>query len=479
MKKRQKLRSKFWETGFAVAGIALIGVAGVSFVDTGSALVGECSGYTKLETATIKNSSGTTGPGQVIIYQQGSPATRYCAVLNHTGSAQGVYTTTTVSLTNGAGTKVTDSGNFRYYAGPVTVAVSATGCTKLAGSMVWNGSTYSYSKTGWCKAAPAPPPAPAPAPAPAPVPAPKPAPSPRPAPRPSPPAPAPAPPAIPAADANAVVTAGTLAVQMVIPAGNATKIKIQYGTNPLQQTGTTDEIPTNNADTTVKLTNLEPAATYSYTIIRSNDAGQSVASPTASFKTQGFNVVVRVADKKSKPVKGIPGTIAGTKLKATSDKDGIMRFNNLKSGNYQLGLKYNGQDFKQTLIVNPAGVSTEDAAKPQTAKAEFYINLDNLSTNTGQVTTDKPSPVPWILAVAGLLIVGAAWFIRRRRKFSNQFDFGSYGASDTPAPYVPPEPGDAPQAPAPPTQPHMGESLKDMVLKDMQDEAHRKRPPEQ
>jgi murein DD-endopeptidase MepM/ murein hydrolase activator NlpD len=146
-----------WEILVGLLVIVAVAAIGLKLYNRSHALVGVCSGYTVVTTADLKNAAGVAGPGQVTLYKYGTGPSKYCAVLNHTGSAQGVAIMTSVALTNASNVTVKDAGLFKYYAGPVTVAVT-NGCTRLAASIVWNGATYTYDNTGWCVGTVTPPP---------------------------------------------------------------------------------------------------------------------------------------------------------------------------------------------------------------------------------------------------------------------------------------------------------------------------------
>ncbi|HEX8226368.1 MAG TPA: hypothetical protein VF572_00705 [Candidatus Saccharimonadales bacterium] len=356
---------------------------------------------------------------------------------------------------------------------------------------------------------PAPAPVPAPAPAPTPVPAPAPAPRPStPTPRPGTPAPTPSPAAVPApsAEADATVTAGTLAARITVPAGNASKIRIAYGGNPVVLDKTTEDEQIQGSDLTITLTGLNPSSNYSYQIIRTNSSGQSATSPTTFFVTKGFSVVMHFVNDDSAGIAGVSGEIKSLDHKGSSDEDGLLRFNDVPSGDYEFSYVYEGQTHKQRIHPDAAGVSDEDASKADTAPVHYFINVDRLTIERKMVTDTpaaSPSKLPWILGVASAILLAVIIFIIRRRRGKPE-DYAYYDdlspavpgtpAGLPPAP-VPPapvplppassEPADIPklskqdmEAPQEPAQPHMGESLKEMVLRSMAEEARQKRGPD-
>lgn len=293
-----------------------------------------------------------------------------------------------------------------------------------------------------CLAArPAPPPAPSPtppAPAPTPAPSPDPRPSPVPAPTPRPATPTPAAPArVPAApglstEANAAVQSGTLAARLTIPAGNAANIRIQYGTNPVTLDRYSSDVSVSGSSATITITALDPATTYSYKIIRSNTLGQNASSPTTTFTTWGFNAVIHLVDNNSRGISGVPVEISKLKLTAKSNKDGIATFGPLPGGNYDLSIRYKKRVYNQSLIVNTAGISTQDAAQPDPANANFFINLEKLSASPGASVPVKSSPLPWIIGIVLLLAVGGFLAYRRFRiPYSDAFAYGGFGGGSS------------------------------------------------
>jgi hypothetical protein len=114
--------------------------------------------------STITNARSQQGPARVFVYQNKS-AQKLCAVLQSTGTANGVSKTMGIKLqirkSNGVvvGTN-SNSGTFKYYAGPVYVSYASTAGTKwrynlvveATPTMVYKGITYDrayYSPQAW------------------------------------------------------------------------------------------------------------------------------------------------------------------------------------------------------------------------------------------------------------------------------------------------------------------------------------------
>lgn len=342
----------------------------------------------------------------------------------------------------------------------------------------------------------APAPAPSPAPAPTPTPAPSPAPAPRPAPSPSPApvTPAPAPPAEPVEVNDAGVAIGTLAVEVRIPGEPAGSVRIKYGTSPVNLTSETADQPVTGQDVDVLLPDLKPATDYSYVVIRTA-GGQTVSSPVSSFTTEGFTARLTLKDSSDKPATGIKAKITPTNKSAESDEDGVLSFTDLKPGTYTASITYKGKTYSEAFIVDSQLAGADATRRPVIATVSHAVNVDKLA---GTASTAQPAqkgrswvtPVVLILAtVAGLTVLGALLRKAMRPKLpAPQYDYSDYAdPAPAPTPASPPAPTYSNKPPAgiyplpvepdvhPPGAEHAGESLKDMVLKSMAEEARRRR----
>jgi hypothetical protein len=284
-----------------------------------------------------------------------------------------------------------------------------------------------------------------------------------------------------------------------------------YGTNPIVLDRNTEDQPTNNTDSLIALTGLQPATSYSYQIIRTDDKGTSVTSPIASFTTSNFQVILHFVNDKSEGIEDIEGTIKELdNVKSTSDKDGSMRFSDVPAGSYEVSYTYDGRVYKEPITAGATAVSSDDAAKFEEASLNFFINVDKLATEKSTPAPARPQSrwLPWLLAGAALL-VGLIIFALARRRHRRKAAGGSYyddeyREASTPAevatpavtapaeapPVTPPVPV-APVTPVPEVKPkplpknstvylpqdapeHMGESLKEMVLRSMAEEARKR-----
>jgi len=315
---------------------------------------------------------------------------------------------------------------------------------------------------------PPPPPPPGPGPTP-PPPAPTPTPTPKPTPKPS---PVPA----PTADANGGVVAGTLAATITVPAGNASKIHILYGSDPVLLSEKTDDKDTNNADTQFDLTSLNPAADYSYQIVRTNSAGQTVTSGVATFTTAGFSIVLHFVNDKGTAISGVSCSIKSTDYKAKSDKDGLATFKGVKPGDYTIDYTYNGASHTLPIVADATGISSDDAIKTTEASLQYYVNVDKVSVVnvTNKPVSKSGKIILGIILLAAIIAVALIFVIRRRRYASPyadtvdenyQFNTSSEPSGDVgveqPVPEFAPLPLPTPDAPStavPPVFPSLDES---------------------
>lgn len=389
--------------------------------------------------------------------------------------------------------------------------------------------------------APPPPPPPVTPPPPTPV-TPAPAPPARPTPRPSTPSPvpAPAPGAAPAPElstsADAVITAGTLGVELRIPAGNAARTQVVYGTNPLLlETKSAEADLGGGAEAVISLAGLEPRQTYTYQIVRLAADGRSVSSTPATFTTAGIDVTVTFTSGKQ-PVKGVKSKLSSNTFTGVSDAKGLVTFINTVPGDYNLTYSYQSKNYTEKIRV-PAPALATDSSPTQIDVIKHKIDI----TKATVVSQSTPSGLKLLLIGAGVVAMVVLIFVMVARRRLSQASDEQYGTSeDFPAatapvavpgaatvdapdddrgdqPYVPPagdqpnydavdvpltpavpvtlQPPAAPASPPPaavplvaplppapsviappePAQQHMGQSLRDMVLEAMAEES-KKRP---
>lgn len=318
-------------------------------------------------------------------------------------------------------------------------------------------------------------------------------------PNPSPPAPnptqtpSPTPPATePAALSNATdaeVTAGTLAATFKVPAGGAANIRLLYGTSPLAPDQATADQAIKDGFATITIPNLEPRATHSYQIVRFDAAGRTTTSPVGSFKTKGFIIDVHFVDGQNRSLQDISATISvkPNSKKQANDK-GTITFDDISAGSHSVSFEYKGAKYEELVTASATTVKPDDGAQAKVVTLDHTINVDKLSPQRGpqQTTQESGSSVlPAVLILGLIALVVAVLFALRRRK--NKRLAAAYDNAPPPplpeyqAPPVavpaPEEPIDINQYPIvkrPNGAEHMGESLKDMVLRSMAEEAKRR-----
>lgn len=287
---------------------------------------------------------------------------------------------------------------------------------------------------------------------------------------------------------DAEITAGSLAVSVKVPAGGATNVRLLYGTNPLAPGNATADIPVVDGVATIPISALEARTTYSYQIVRFDAAGRTATSPVGTFKTRGFTLTVRFTDNKKAGQKGIAASLSvqpGTR-KTTDDK-GVVSFQDVPSGSHTIDFEYTGRTYQELVTTTAAKVKAETAAQAKVLTIEHAINVDALP-KTSQKREAAPkqdsAALPAILALAGAALLAAIAFAVRRRRHK-RYDYPVGGAPAPLAAYTPPsapatskeEPIDINQYPIitrPNGAEHMGESLKDMVIRSMAEEAKRR-----
>jgi hypothetical protein len=248
---------------------------------------------------------------------------------------------------------------------------------------------------------------------------------------------------------------------------------------------TTPDVTVSGDSVTIPLTGLAAATTYYYQIIRGN-TGRTSTSTTATFATLGYSVAVNFVDNHDTGIQGIVTSIDDMKTTKKSGNDGTALFNEISSGDHTILYNYKGKDYKKSISLTPETVSPEDAAAAKVVTVEYTINLQALGATAATKTAKKDASwiayvVP-ICVVAVAIILGVIGYLRRKRKISYQNhyeDFPQMGLPqyERPAPVMP-EPiaplPDLSTVPRPENAAHLGESLKEMVLRSMAEEAKKR-----
>ncbi len=322
----------------------------------------------------------------------------------------------------------------------------------------------------------------APAPAPTPTPSPTPAPSPRPTPRPTPtPTPAPAPAAPSFADSTATPT--SYSASILAHTANTTSVKIAYGQDKAALSSSSADTAVSNDSVTIIIDKLKPATTYYYQLTASGPGGSN-PSGILEFKTSGYAIAATLSIRNI-PAQGVTVRLPSLNKEATTDASGKVSFSDLPGGNFTLSYTYRGES--HDVIVDTV------TANDKNGTATISLALDP----SKPVTQVSPAPAAKqdmnVARVAGLILLVAAmlggiafaWRFRRKRRSPRRSQpaatFNDFSSSPPPQPMQPPvviAPPAAPrQNPNPDGLEHVGESLKTMVLRSIQEEAKRRRPP--
>ncbi len=277
--------------------------------------------------------------------------------------------------------------------------------------------------------------------------------------------------------ADGAPTAGTLAANIDVPAGGAAKVHINYGTSPLKLDQNTPDQDVTGDKGTVSLTGLDPTTQYTYTIIRSAANGQTTTSAPAAFSTLGFVITLHFVDSQNKGIQGISANLDGQKANKISGNSGNSEFTNISAGDHTVSYTYNDKKFSKKITAGASAVNPTEAASAKVVTLDHTINVQKAVGVTEQ-TPQKSSnllnaliPIIVILLAFGLVLFG---ILRRRRKQQAQSYYEDFPAAPSPE-YQPVAPAVSRNVSTrQDSAAHMGESLKDMVLRSMAEEAKRR-----
>lgn len=309
------------------------------------------------------------------------------------------------------------------------------------------------------------------------------APAPAPAPQPAPTKPAPAPSATATPPksttpnaADAAVTTGTLAASLAVPSDGATAVSIIYGKDPVHLDQSTANQSVSGDSTDVLLTGLDSTSTYTYQIVRTAATGKTTTSLPGTFTTLGYVVAVHFVDNRDKGIEGIQTRLGSTTKKQTSNEDGAAQFQDVSGGNHTLTYTYKDKTYTKVITASPLTVSPKEATSPAVVTLDFTINIEAGPVGTtARPAVRRSNPWPALILVIFCmigLIVAAIVFTRKGRKSHR-----SHAALDAPPPPLPEYHPVAPTIPTlitPNEAQHVGESLKDMVLRSMAEQAKRR-----
>lgn len=300
-------------------------------------------------------------------------------------------------------------------------------------------------------------------------------------------------------DADATATTGTLATTVVAQADGATILHINYGISPVKlDQSTSDQPVAPNGSATVSITGLDSSVTYSYAVVRGYPGGKTTTSSIENFTTLGYVIAVHFVDNHTEGIQGIQtvldnGTGSGKK---TSDDQGTVQFDNVSEGSHTLRYAYKGRTYSQPVNASADTTSPDEASASHVVTLNYTINIEKAAALAAQPVAHSGSPLMAIvITISALLIISAlVWIVLKRRKRQNEQD--AYESPPPPLPDYRPIAPTMPNIPVPPAMPqvpqqsqqpvgpvpsnasgpapHAGESLKDLVLRSMAEEAKRK-----
>ncbi|MGH7241690.1 MAG: fibronectin type III domain-containing protein [Candidatus Saccharimonadales bacterium] len=287
------------------------------------------------------------------------------------------------------------------------------------------------------------------------------------------------------------VRTGTLSADAAVSADGATSVYISYGATADTLTNSTDTITFTSDPMDIGLSNLQAKTTYYYQVIRTDSAGTATTSSVDSFTTGGYGITLHFVDASGKALANIAGLINDDSSTITkSDKNGDLKFYDLDSGSYTVKYAYNKLTYTKDFDTSDA---TDDGTNSgQVAVLSDTINVSKLKNGSAQpLPTKKHSSVGTILLLLFFIfLVGGiiVWLVLRRRAQDSLY--GTYGYAQksapmpvidvpaTAAPAMPLPPKVSPRAPKPEDTDnleHVGESLREMVIRSMHEEAQKRK----
>ncbi len=295
----------------------------------------------------------------------------------------------------------------------------------------------------------------------------------------------------PISAADGSVAAGTLGASITIPGDGASSAYILYGTSSDNLDSSTDSLDVTTGNGSAQLLNLIPNANYYYQIIRTDSAGNTGTSATSGFKTAGYVVNLHFIDAAGKVLSGIAGAINDNEKSAgKSNKDGNLIFGNLDAGQYEVTYHYGKLNYKQAFDTDSAGDGSDHPE--QTIVLRDTVNVSKLTGGSTTGYTGAKHHSIWGTVLLLLLIIGAVvafalWRLRRRAAaaYSSAYSpSASYGGMtpdmvDKPTPIAPLPAAAKSKRSKTASQPehleHVGESLREMVIQSMHEEAQKRK----
>lgn len=337
-------------------------------------------------------------------------------------------------------------------------------------------------------------------PVPAPTPAPTPSPSPTPTPTPTPTKSGSSTPAThkstgglavttaPTSSIVGSVAAGTLSAVITTPSDGAATIAVSYGSSTDDSAAyNTDPVDASSGTASITLLYLTPKTDYTYQLIRTDAAGKVTTSSPGTFTTTGYVAKLHFVDGSGKPVSGIHGAINDdSNSAAVSDKNGDMSFGGLGDGQYTVTFHYGKLNFTRDFNTETAGDGSSDPANAIVLKDVVNVSKLTGGSKSGYTGPAHHSAWPIILLIVLFLAAAAAavwWWLRRRKNAGGYLPLsGDYALATLPSATSPLPPIKPPKkvkhrkdGPQPEHLEHVGESLRDMVIKSMHEEAQRRK----
>ncbi len=279
--------------------------------------------------------------------------------------------------------------------------------------------------------------------------------------------PTPTPPPVVSNAADATVTPSVVSARVAVPGGNADSVSIAFGTDLKDLSRTAEPVGVVNGAAEVLLSDLESLTTYYFAINRIKADGTIVTSDIAEFKTTGMTVHISFVNGPDKAhVFGV--AISNYQDIKTTDENGKIYLENAKPGSYKLAFSHADKEYKEDIEFLVGSIS------PVTGILELTIDLSTLepAVPEGEAQDNgrkSNSLLPIILVIILVIIaIGVISFLFYRR-----FRYRGSVSSDPSYDYLAP-PGTQSAFPPPPQPTHMGESLKDLVINSMHEEAARK-----
>lgn len=273
-----------------------------------------------------------------------------------------------------------------------------------------------------------------------------------------------------AGDADAVATAGTLAAQIAVQADGAKSAHINYGISPVRLDQSTRDQPVALTDPTlIAITGLNPSVEYSYQVVRTYPDGKITRSSIENFTTLAYVVAVHFVDNHTQGIQGIRTAISDhARDIKTSNDEGTAQFIGIPEGLHTIYYSYRGIQKSRQITITQDIVSPDQAAAPHVVTLDFTINIEKAADTAAAAANHTGLGIA--IAVALLVLAAATILLFVRRRKNQQDDW----YDNPPMPDYPPLTPTGNAVAPPPRPAHTGESLKDMVLRGMAEEAKRK-----